>query len=145
MKYIIFCLLIAFSLSDYSPAKAVTYARKYCKNYNSDYIKYPGADCANFVSQCLKAGGQSLSGCNGLDKKGAIPYVPNLRSCLTKKGWKSQQGVPKKFKAGYPLFKTSGSHAMLATKVEGNNVYFAAHTTNYYDHKLTYSVDYYYP
>ena len=85
MKYLfLISLLIGYSLS-YSTTKAINYARKYCQNYNPDYKKYANADCANFVSQCLIAGGQSLSGCSGLDAKGAIPLVSNLRNCLTKK------------------------------------------------------------
>ena len=128
MKTVIFCLLIV-SLSAYNRDKAISYARKYCKNYNSDYKKYTGADCANFVSQCLKAGGQSLSGCTGLDAKGAIPYVPNLRSCLTKKGWKSQKGVSNKFKGGYPFF-IGNDHAMIATAVNGKTVTFCGHTND---------------
>ena len=128
MKSIIFCLLIV-SLSAYSTDKAIKYARKYCKNYNPDYKKYNGADCANFVSQCLIAGGQSLKGCNGLDAKGAIPYVPNLQSCLTKKGWKSQKGVPKQFKGGYPFF-IPNQHAIIATGVSGKTVTFCGHTND---------------
>lgn len=62
----------ASAASSYSANKAVAYAQKYTDNsakmsgtYNSEYniYKYPnpkaylGYDCANFVSQCLYAGG----------------------------------------------------------------------------------------
>ena len=43
----------------YNVSKALEYADKYCINYNSAYNSYKGrgGDCANFVSQCLYAGG----------------------------------------------------------------------------------------
>lgn len=43
----------------YSTQKAIEYAKKYWKDYNPEYKTYKGAggDCANFVSQCLYAGG----------------------------------------------------------------------------------------
>ena len=44
---------------NYNVASAIAYADKYCINYNSSYNSYKGrgGDCANFVSQCLFAGG----------------------------------------------------------------------------------------
>ena len=143
MKYLfLLSLLIGYSLS-YSTANAISYARKYCKNYNSNYKKYPGADCANFVSQCLIAGGQTLSGCSGLDAKGTLPLVSNLRNCLTKKGWKSTKGVSKKFKGGYPFFD-GNNHAMIATSVSGSKVTYCGHTNDRCDYTLTNSNYYYY-
>ena len=137
-------MLIIVSLSAYNRDKAISYARKYCKSYNPAYKRYNGADCANFVSQCLKEGGQSLSGCNGLDEKGAIPYVPNLESCLTKKGWKSSRGVPKQFKAGYPFFIPK-QHAMIATAVNGKTITYCGHTNDRCDATVTSEkYDYYY-
>jgi len=41
---------------DYTAADAVQYAGTYWSNYNSDFPAY-SSDCANFVSQCLYAGG----------------------------------------------------------------------------------------
>lgn len=44
---------------NYNVSSAIAYADKYCINYNSSYNSYKGrgGDCANFVSQCLYAGG----------------------------------------------------------------------------------------
>ena len=148
MKTIILLFLIGLSFS-YNPGEAVKYAKKYWQNYNPKYANYKndGGDCANFVSQCMIAGGLSFSGCNvsWRDGHGCLPRVKDLKSCLTQKGWHHSTSKPAKFKAGYPIFSRSHSHAMLATTVDGNTVKFAAHTTNYYDHKLSESVDYYYP
>ncbi|MCB6993889.1 amidase domain-containing protein [bacterium 210820-DFI.6.37] len=46
--------------ASYSDSKAVNYAKKYGNSYNSQYNKY-SADCTNFVSQCVKAGGKSMT------------------------------------------------------------------------------------
>ena len=81
MKLTLLIALMGLALS-YNAGAAVAYATKHCKIYNENYNTYPGVDCANFVSQCLIAGGQSLSDCVGLDKKGAIPSINKLQSCL---------------------------------------------------------------
>ena len=146
MKSIIILLIIGLSLS-YNPSEAIKYARQYCSHYNPNFINYRpyGGDCANFVSQCLMKGGQSLNGCPGLDKKGSIPYVPNLRTCLKKKGWNFSKGVSKKFKAGYPFFD-GNNHAMIATGVNGNTITYCGHTNDRCDHKLVNNnFLYYYP
>ena len=135
MKYIFLLSLLIGSSISYNAGKAIDYARKYCKKYNSNYKKYPNADCANFVSQCLIAGGENLSKCGGKDAKGAIPYVPNLRSCLEKLGWRSSVGVNKKFKAGYPFFEGK-NHAMIATGVNGNKITYYGHTNDRCDYSL---------
>ena len=51
----------------YSKDNAIHYANVYCKNYNSNYPNWRsyGGDCANFVSQCLYAGGKLMHGTPG--------------------------------------------------------------------------------
>lgn len=53
--------------SSYNASDAKDYALKYYKNYNSDYPDWTneGGDCANFVSQCLHAGGNPMRGTSG--------------------------------------------------------------------------------
>lgn len=48
----------------YDYDSATSYANQYLYNYNSDYPDWTpyGGDCANFASQCLYAGGKSMSG-----------------------------------------------------------------------------------
>ena len=50
---------LTVSAYSYNASAAVDYARQYWNNYNSAYTNYNsvGGDCANFVSQCLYAGG----------------------------------------------------------------------------------------
>ena len=46
----------------YSPTKALAYAQKWWNSRNPDYFAYSGkgGDCANFLSQCLFAGGLKM-------------------------------------------------------------------------------------
>lgn len=57
----------------YSRDNAVNYAKTYYKNFNSNYpdLTSLGGDCANFVSQCLLAGGKTMSGDWYIYKKNA--------------------------------------------------------------------------
>lgn len=49
--------------SGYDGIDAKNYAYLYYEDYNTaEYSKYPNADCTNFVSQCLKAGGLPTDG-----------------------------------------------------------------------------------
>ena len=129
MKVVLLLVLVGLALS-FNPSAALNYASAHCKKYNSKYNTYPGNDSANFVSQCLIAGGLKLSDCPGLDRKGAIPYIPNLRKCLTKRGWSAHSSKPACFKAGYPFFTSSYGHAMLAAKISGSKVYVYGHTND---------------
>lgn len=47
----------------YNGQAAANYAKAHyeTKNYNTDYNTYPKADCTNFISQCVKAGGKEMS------------------------------------------------------------------------------------
>ena len=105
MKTILISLLIGISLS-YNPWGAINYANAYCSSYNPAFNNYrnSGGDCANFVSQCLTAGGFSLAGCGGTDNKGMIPGVSNLKNCLTSRGWRASGSMPPNFQMGYPIF-----------------------------------------
>ena len=145
MKLILLWTLLGLSLS-YNAGAAISYARTYCSNYNSAFINYRnlGGDCANFVSQCLMAGGQDFNGCGGKDSKGTLPLVSNLRSCLQKKGWHYTRGVSRNFRAGYPFFN-GNSHAMIATGVNGGTVTFCGHTNDRCDYTINNpNYDYFY-
>jgi len=49
-------------LSLYDASAAVEYALTYADSHNKDYDFFSVADCANFVSQCLFAGGMPMRG-----------------------------------------------------------------------------------
>ena len=137
MKVIVLFLLVGIILS-YTPNKAVSYAKSYCRDYNPKYnnYNYKGGDCANFVSQCLTAGGQKFDGCKGKDDKGMIPKDGDLKSCLMSKGWKLSTTKPPKFKAGYPIFEKSFGRAAIATGVDGKTIIYCDHYGDVCDGKL---------
>ena len=146
MKSIIIILLLGISLS-YNPTAAISYAHRYCNKYNPKYKNYKnsGCDCANFVSQCMTAGGLDLSECSGKDEKGMIPVIANLKTCLTQKKWKHSSSRPAIFKAGYPIFMKVNSHAMLATGFSDGNIIYCSHGGDRCDGKImASSVEYYY-
>lgn len=103
----------AVSKINYSPAKAAAYADKYWKKYNRKYVEYRGVDCANFVSQCLYAGGMPLT-------KDWYPKSVN---------WINVSGHIKHFKS-YGSFVT----AQDANIRKGNPVYYDWNSNNVYDH-----------
>ena len=46
----------------YDRDDARAYADRYALSYNSAFARFPGVDCANFASQCGRAGGMPLAG-----------------------------------------------------------------------------------
>ena len=145
MKEIIWIGLITLIYS-YNTAAAVDYARTYCQNYNPRYKNYErqGGDCANFVSQCLIAGGIDLSGCYGNDKAGSIPNGPNLKSCLKQLGWKSSTTRPSSFRPGYPIF-LGDYRPVICSSIDGDTIYYCAHSIDRCDSPLNMeNVLYYY-
>ncbi len=144
MKMLLLLFLFGFNLC-YSPEKAVSYARYYCQHYNTNYQDYVGrgGDCANFVSQCMIAGGLSFSECNPR-RNGILSGTHALRDCLIGKGWSYSTTKPPSFKAGYPMAKTDWSHFIIATEV-GSTIKYCGHTSDVCDGKLNYAVYYFYP
>lgn len=61
------------STSGYNSGLAIDYATRYFKNYNPNYSNWSsaGGDCANFVSQCLYAGGKKMKGTPGSSSSAA--------------------------------------------------------------------------
>ena len=135
MKSLILFFLIGLSSLSYVPEKAISYARKYCDNYNTKYNYYEGYDGANFVSQWMVEGGQDFDNCVGLDSKCNFVLMINLRTCLIQKGWRTLIGRPKKFKAGYPFF--GAESVMIATEVKDDYIKFCRHSMNRCDEKIT--------
>lgn len=97
----------------YKPAKAAAYADKYWKHYNRSYKEYRGVDCANFVSQCLYAGGMPQT----------IDWYPQSVN------WINVMGHIRHFK-GYGTFLTASN----ANVSYGNPVYYDWNGNGTYDH-----------
>jgi len=71
----------------YDSAAAVAYAEQWWNGRNPHYNDYneSGGDCANFVSQCLIAGGLDLTVCDTctwIDSKGCLPRCRDLHTYL---------------------------------------------------------------
>ena len=99
----------------YNVSNAIAYADKYCINYNSAYNSYKGrgGDCANFVSQCLYAGGF---------KQDSVWYKHSV-------AWINVMKQIAHFKA-YGTFLTASNSNL----IKGNPIYFDWNGDGTYDH-----------
>lgn len=148
----------------YNHSAAVSYAQQYCgsdyftsgmnvSRYNPSFYYYAGADCCNFVSQCLIAGGKSMSDSWWATTTGStVPladtdysksgiswrYVPSFDSYWQSKGYaKIRITSTSQAGAGNPIFwlKSDGystNHVMLivgASNAE-NIVFVNAHNSD---------------
>jgi parallel beta-helix repeat protein len=73
---------IAYASSSYDVQAAVSYAETWWSGRNPAYYDYGSYDCANFVSQCLIAGGLNLAVSPNIDSYGCIPNCDNLHHYL---------------------------------------------------------------
>ena len=141
MKYLVFILVSLLSIVfGYDRNKAYAYAKKYAFNYNPNYADYNslGGDCANFVSQCLIAGGFNfIKICPNVayGVGGTVPNEVNLANCLKANGWTATSYLPTNFEKGdvvmYP------GHAVIA--ISGYpTVYIAAHSYDRFGDSVNY-------
>jgi len=72
------------SAGTYNPLKAIQYANQWWNKRNPKFQSYGVGDCANFVSQCLIAGGLNLRASASADTSGSIGECVNLDAFLTK-------------------------------------------------------------
>ena len=118
MKTVLICLLLGLALS-YNADLALLYARNYCNKYNPKYNDYHKTErpkeAYNYISQCLKEGGQDFTGCEGLDDKGMLTDTYDLQKCLLMKGWKKTDV----FAPGYPIFRKDGTYSALVVEING--------------------------
>ena len=136
MRYLLLLSLYLIGTTiTYNPSKAVAYAKKWAYGRNPNYKDYDplGGDCANFVSQCIMAGGFSTSGCTGnYGVGGTLPLVTNLENCLVQKGWKKYTSMPSTgMPAGSVITFYNGGHATIVVQ-GGTNPLVAAHNNDVY-------------
>ncbi len=128
MKAILFFLLIIFS-NCYNEQDAIDYAKQYCQNPNSNYKVYKD-DTANFISQCVIAGGESLDFCNNIDKYKSISQYYSLLGCLTNSlGWNYSSFRPSSFKAGHLVAIEETKFIGIVTEVNKDTITYCSHTT----------------
>lgn len=167
MRSIGVLLLFVCAAAAYDHSKAVEYASKWwnganhecskaytsCTPYSywgNEHCGYSshGGDCANFVSQCLLAGGHpALKGsthCRGYPCGKEEVGARNLGLCLSGTfGWKRTCGKhhapPSGLKPGDVLIYHAGScdggtaHATLVTKVSGSSVSVTCHSNSHHN------------
>ena len=117
--------------NSYNRIAARDYAYKYWSSYNPAYTSYKGngGDCANFVSQCIHAGGIPTDATWKADsvswiRASAVPsYMMNKRYA-TKTSYTNAT-------AGSFAYTSSGAgHAVLVTINDGAKIAYTAHTTD---------------
>ncbi len=163
MKDILLLSLFTISFCGYNRQAAVAYAHRHVRNPNhacgnyasctpwsywgSEYCGYPshGGDCANFVSQCLLAGGHPAlkrpgdQSCRGYPCGKEEIGAWELTECLPKFGWSKQCGrrmaTPSNTKPGDVIvyFDTGcpgqNGHAVIITSVVGGRAKITCHSS----------------
>jgi len=112
------------AITSYSPANAASYAEQWWNAYNPAYANYnnSGGDCANFGSQCLKAGGMNLSNGPGLDGYGCIIACDNLhKNFTTYQGCNSSTTYSGHKTSGYPTWFTQGDIVLFGANSSNPN------------------------
>lgn len=144
----------SYSYNIFSTEGALGYAEYWWNKRNSHYADYSnvGGDCANFVSQCLIAGGLTLwKGSNGngggLDSRGCLPSCDNLHShlsnfqsisyqrCVKSGSWDNE--LPSWVSPGTVLiYGTAGGdewrHTVVVTGGNGDAAAVSGHTSDEY-------------
>lgn len=135
-------VMSASAAGTYNANAAVNYAYRYWSTYNSSYRNYNsvGGDCANFVSQCLKAGGIQT---DNTWKTGSIAWI----NCKSQLSWLKSKGYQvvdwakeSDCRVGDVVYYYCGSsiaHTALVTKVTGGRAYVTAHNKNHKDYEWT--------
>lgn len=155
--------------TNYSFSDAVSYANKYYDDYNSSYPDWnsAGGDCANFISQCLYAGGKKMKGTPGTKEaaenfsnwfsKGTSQNVKNVSSTWRgadafRNYWQTNASSYKKFTSvdsktyaygftgdAVSLLNSNGRayHTMIIVDYSNSDFVLAAHTSSTNTAKLS--------
>ena len=122
--------LFGLSLTTFDPKKSLEYAEEYCDYSYPIYDKIDMEQGVSgiFASKAIQYAGHSVMVCfEWVDEDYYIPKRSKLKFCLSKHGWKSSTTPPKKFKAGYPIFRKMDDAAIIFGSFDGNSVYGYAH------------------
>ena len=132
----------------YDREAAILYAAKWWDDRNSAYNSY-GSDCANFVSQCLREGGLTLTGVDNVetDTKGCITNCNCLHTYLLSIGCTHERrGRNQSITNGYSFAycqrgdvinygdRLDGTHILRGCKTETSGV-------DYYQHAVIVTSD----
>ena len=133
----------AYASGGYDVSKAVAYAHQYYENYNPAYPNYnsSGGDCANFVSQCLYAGGLKQ---DSVWYSGSRAWIScnNQINYFKGKGYKViDYASASDIKPGNPVYYYNGSkitHTAICVGYDSNGTpLVAAHNKNHWNYEWT--------
>ena len=150
MALLMFCSMVMYlpisaSAAQYNVTEAVNYAKKYWSNYNPNYPNCNdiGGDCANFVSQCLYAGGIPQDSTWKVGTS-AWQYCPSMVAYFrdTKHYKVIDYAQASDIKIGNPVFYWNNnygkwSHVAICTGFSGSTPLVTAHNNNHVDYEWT--------
>ena len=115
--------------NSYNRIAARDYAYKYWSSYNPAYTSYKGngGDCANFVSQCLHAGGIPTDATWKADSWIRASAVP---SYMMNKGYATKTSYTNATAGSFAYTSSGAGHAVLVTINDGAKIAYTAHTTD---------------
>ena len=117
--------------NSYNRIAARDYAYKYWSSYNPAYTSYKGngGDCANFVSQCLHAGGIHTDATWKADSVSWI-RASAVPSYMMNKGYATKTSYTNATAGSFAYTSSGAGHAVLVTINDGAKIAYTAHTTD---------------
>lgn len=117
--------------NSYNRIAARDYAYKYWSSYNPAYTSYKGngGDCANFVSQCLHAGGIPTDATWKADSVSWI-RASAVPSYMMNKGYATKTSYTNAMAGSFAYTSSGAGHAVLVTINDGAKIAYTAHTTD---------------
>ena len=117
--------------NSYNRIAARDYAYKYWSSYNPAYTSYKGngGDCANFVSQCLHAGGIPTDATWKADSVSWI-RASAVPSYMMNKGYATKTSYTNATAGSFDYTSSGAGHAVLVTINDGAKIAYTAHTTD---------------
>ena len=117
--------------NSYNRIAARDYAYKYWSSYNPAYTSYKGngGDCANFVSQCLHAGGIPTDATWKADSVSWI-RASAVPSYMVNKGYATKTSYTNATAGSFAYTSSGAGHAVLVTINDGAKIAYTAHTTD---------------
>lgn len=117
--------------NSYNRIAARDYAYKYWSSYNPAYTSYKGngGDCANFVSQCLHAGGIPTDATWKADSVSWI-RASAVPSYMMNKGYATKTSYTNATPGSFAYTSSGAGHAVLVTINDGAKIAYTAHTTD---------------
>ena len=117
--------------NSYNRIAARDYAYKYWSSYNPAYTSYKGngGDCANFVSQCLHAGGIPTDATWKADSVSWI-RASAVPSYMMNKGYATKTSYTNATAGSFAYTSSGAGHAVRVTINDGAKIAYTAHTTD---------------